>query len=44
MLCGIEWALKNSLGYMEKCGLCGIEWVVWNSVGYMEENGMFEKM
>ena len=32
-LCGIAWAIRDRVGYMEEFRLCGIMLAIWKSVG-----------
>ena len=48
VLCGIEWAIRNKLGYMEDSGLYGREWAmwkkwaIWNRLGRVKTVGCVE--
>ena len=39
-LCGIEWAMWNTVGYKEHFGLYGRYSAVWKSLGCVEECGL----
>ena len=39
-LCGIEWALRKGLGYVEQSVLYGLVWAVWYRMGCVDKGGL----